>query len=366
VHRLLGTKLTRLVIIIAVLSPVATAITSLPAHASTPEISLLKKCNNAADITDNGRDVWLLCQGLSASLSNIIEIDVNTGKVVADIASPSGIQIPDEITSNDDYVWIKNNVGSGSDIAQFATPSGRLVRILSFPAIPATQPLAIAASPSSLWITDQGERHLVQVSASTGQVTHVGASDEFGMVSSSIATSGNYVWVLDGKQTGPSKYIYTVTQFRASGTVVRVITLSTYNAQTGHSVGVLALPDSLSATPSGVWVDSSGTDAIEINAATGRVIRNFKNLPSFGQKNGPHLLVVSGSQLWVAAYEPALFEFNTNTGHVTNTSTSSGTFYESGYYGIAADSKYVWVVNSSFGQLAQFRRSNDSLVREYS
>jgi hypothetical protein len=350
-----------------VIISVAIPTTSLAAHASVVQIALSTKCNNAADITDNGRDVWMLCQGLSSSQSNIIEIDVNTGKVVADVASPSGIDLPDEITSNGAYVWIKDSIGSGSDVAQFATPSGRLVRVLSSTDIPVTEPDAIDATASSLWIGDEGERHLVQVSAATGQVAHVGAALEFGQPSS-IATSGNSVWVLDQKQslTAPSTFIYTVTQFTATGTLVRVITLDTYNPQTGRSLGVLPLPDSLAATPSGVWVDSSEPEAIEISASSGHVIRKFKNLPYFGQKNGPHLLVASGTHLWLAASDPALYDLNATTGHVIKTSDSTGSFTSLGFFGIAADSKYVWVMNSSLGQLAQFRRSNDALVRDYS
>ncbi len=358
---------TRVAIIVTVIGTVVIPATTPAAHASGLQVSLSKKCNNAADITDNGRDVWMLCQGLSSSESNIIEIDVNSGEVVTDIASPSSIALPDEITSNGTYVWIKDSIGSGTAIAQFATPSGRLVRVLSDPAIPVTEPEAIAATANSLWIADGGERHLVQVSAATGLVTHVGAALEFDQPSS-IATSGDDVWVLDQKQslTVANQFIYTVTEFSATGAIVRVVTLDTYNAKTGRSVGIVSLPESLAATPSGVWVDSSEPEAIEISARSGHVLHRFKNLPYFGQKNGPHLVVASGTHLWVAAPNPAVYEFNANTGHLTNTSDSTGTFTSFGFYGIAADSKYVWVMNSSLGQLAEFRRSNDALVRDYS
>jgi hypothetical protein len=367
VKALRSNRFARLAVTIALLTTVTGAFTLPAAHASNSEVALSKKCNNAADITDNGRDVWLLCDGLTPTSSNIIEIAVSSGKVLADIAAPSSIANPNGITSNEHYVWIRSSTSIGGDIAQFATPSGKLVRVLSSADIPATQPLAITATASSVWIADQGERHLIEVSASTGRVTHVGAADEFGQPSS-IAIAGRYMWVLDQKQslTGPGVFINTVSEFTSAGRLLRVITLYTDHTESGTSTGLIASPDAIAATPSGLWVDSPENHAVEISAATGHVIRNFKNLPSLGQADGPHLMVVSGTHLWLVAFSPALYEFNTNTGHVTNVSKSNGSFYDSTFFGIAVDSQYVWVMNSNLGQLAQFRRSNDSLVRDYS
>jgi hypothetical protein len=350
---------------IAFFAVVMVAVTPLAADASTKQISLSKKCNNAADITDNGRDVWLLCQGLSATASNSIEIAVNSGKVIADIASPKGVVIPTEITSNDNYVWIESGVGQGDVIAQYATPSGKLVRLISGSEI--NQPLAIAATPSTLWVTTQLERDIVQISASSGRVTHAGAAGEFDQ-GSSVATSDSYVWVLNQAQkvNVPSDIIYSVTQLTSGGTVVRTIDLCTFNAETQKSMGLMSPPDAITATPTGVWVDSAETDAIEIDDHSGRVLRNLKNLPSFGTKNGPHLMFVSGNRMWLAGSIPALYELNASTGDVINTSKVMGTFNSGGFYGIAGDAKNIWVMNSSVGQVAEFRRSDDALVRAYS
>jgi len=357
----------RLASTVAIIALVTTATSVLPAHAASPEISLSNKCNNVADVTDNGRDVWVLCQGLSSTSSNVVEIAVSSGKIIADVASPSGVTLPTEITSNDAYVWIKDGIGQGSDVAQFSTPSGRLVRLISGSAISVTQPLAMAAAAGSLWIADGGENHIVDISASSGQSVHVGASLGISQPTA-IATTSNAVWVLNQTQslTVRGEFIYTVNQYSAAGTLIRTVHISTYNADTGRSTGVIVLPGSISATPQGLWVDSAETEAIEISAANGHVDRRIKNLPNFGQKNGPHLIYASGNQLWLAASTPALYEYNATTGHLMNTSGSEGPFNGLGFYGIAGDSKYIWVMNSSLGQLAEFRRSNGALVRTYS
>jgi hypothetical protein len=129
---------------------------------------------------------------------------------------------------------------------------------------------------------------------------------------------------------------------------------------------VIPPPDSIAAIPGGLWVGTADTDAVEVSAQSGRVVRNFSAFPSF-QKNGPHLMYASGNRLWLAGSIPALYEINTNSGDVIKTSKAQGTFFGSGgFYGIAADTKNIWVTNSSLGQVAEFRRSDDALVRAYS
>lgn len=359
--------LTRLAMTVAMTALVTTATSVLPAHAASSETPMSNKCLNAADVTDNGRDVWVLCQGLSPASSNVVEIAVSSGKIIADIKSPSAVAEPTEIASNDAYVWIKSAMGQGTGIAQLAIPSGRLVRIISDSAVSVTQPLAIAASPGSLWIADGGEHHIVEVNASSGRSDNINASVGDSQPTA-ITTTSNAEWVLNMTQSATvrGEFIYSVNQYTTVGTLVRTIQLSTYNADTGRSTGVIELPESISATPHGLWVDSAETEAIEIDAANGHVDRRIKNLPSFGQKNGPHLIYASGNQLWLAASTPALYEYNATTGRLTNTSGSAGPFNGLGFYGIAGDSTHIWVMNSSLGQLAEFRRSSGALVRTYS
>jgi hypothetical protein len=350
---------------VAIMFLVTTATSVLPAHAASPEISLSQKCNNAADVTDNGRDVWVLCQGLSSTLSNVVEIAVSSGEIIADVASPSGIVLPDEIASNTGFLWIKDSIGGGSNLAQFATPSGRHVRLISGSAISVSQVNAIAATPSSLWIANGGH-NIVEISASSGESTHVSASLGISQPTA-IGSASNAVWVLNETQSSTvrGEFIYTVNQYSAGGILVRTVHLSTYNADTGRSTGVIEMPGSISATPHGLWIDSAGTEAIEISPANGHVVRTIKDLPYLGQKNGPHLIYASGNELWVAANTPALYEYNATTGHLMNTSGREGPWNGLGYYGIAGDSKYIWVMNSSLGQLAEFRRSSGALVRAY-
>jgi hypothetical protein len=77
-------------------------------------------------------------------------------------------------------------------------------------------------------------------------------------------------------------------------------------------------------------------------------------------------MLVHGSQLWLPANDPALYQIDADTGKVVHRSGTSSYFDRGNFYGIAADSKHIWVTNSSLGQLAEFLRSSDALVRVYS
>jgi hypothetical protein len=147
---------TRLGVILASLAIVASPLAANPAHASTPQVAMSSFCNNGADVTDNGHDVWILCQGLSSALSNVVQIDANSGKIVHNVASPSGVYLPDEIVSTDHYVWTIDAPDSGNNIAQYAAPSGKLVRLIHGLSVSVTQPAAMASTANGLWNADGG------------------------------------------------------------------------------------------------------------------------------------------------------------------------------------------------------------------
>ena len=336
---------------------------AISAQASTQQIKMSTQCLNAADITDNGNDVWVLCEGVTTTTSNMIEIDVHSGKIVKNQTLSTDIVTPEEIVSNAHYLWI---IGQGGEVGQYATPSGTLVRVLTSPDIPLSS-TAITATADSLWISDRGEHHIVEISAATGHVIAQGAPDGFAQPLSVVA-SGHYVWVLDQVQSTsvPEEFNYTLTLLTTSGAVVRRMTLFELSTTTQKSKGILEMPDSLTATPSDVWVNSAQTGAIEVSAATGHVVRQYKSWPTLGTHMGYHLMAVVGAKLLVVSPDPALFELNVNTAKVIGQYGLAGYFFRGGDYAIATDKKYVWAMNANLGQLAEFKLSNGDLLRVYS
>jgi hypothetical protein len=336
--------------------------TSLSALASTPTVDLSKKCAEAVDVTDSGQDIWVLCDGESVTAANMVEISDRSGKIVRNVEMPKNVAIPAEIVSNAQYVWILNGSGEEPFISQFSATTGTLIRQITGPEAQVSAPADIAATTNALWIIEWAYHPIVKLSAATGQVIYASQTNSK-VMPYAIATTGNSLWVLNQYEL-PS---YTnATEMNYSGAVIRSIRLS--NQKGNVTSGVVPEPEKIAATPRDVWVEAIDGTVVEFDAANGHKVKTVRGIPPLRiEPNGSHQMFAVGDRLWLAEYDPSLYEVNARSGRIVGMSgsgTSSPLLQE--FYGIAADAKHIWVMNSGFGELAEFKVSNEDLVRVFS
>jgi hypothetical protein len=293
----------------------------------------------------------------------MVEVSDRSGKIVRNVEMPKNVAVPGEIVSNARYVWILNGSGVEPFISQFSATTGSLIRQITGPEAEVSAPADIAATTNALWIIEWAYHPIVKLSAATGQVMYASQTNSK-VMPYAITTTGDSLWVLNQYEV-PS---YTnATELNYSGAVIRNIRLSTQTSGDKQS-GIVAEPEKIAATPRDLWVEAIDGSVVEFDAANGHAVKHVRGVPSLSlEPNGTHQMVAVGARLWLAEFDPSLYEVSAHSGQIVGMSGSGTTTpLLQEFYGIAADAKHIWVMNSGFGELAEFKVSNEDLIRAFS
>jgi hypothetical protein len=201
-----------------------------------------------------------------------------------------------------------------------------------------------------LWIANQDRFGVTEVQASTGKVIrHVNAKADGFIDPTSIAVSGNNVWVVSGgvEQTnGTSRYGMATELNAASGNLVRTINLKKH--------GVTGL-SAVSADSKHVWISADGGDqVVELSNATGRIVRVFRGRVKFVESGG---IYSDGRHVWISSLESSegMIERSARSGKIIHVITPMKMEVPPGggskvptYLGpqfVTAGEHYVWTGN---------------------
>jgi hypothetical protein len=268
---------------------------------------------------------------------------------IAAPASATTFDGPTAVVANKADVWAANIIGDS--VTEFSATSGGLIRSIKGKAFKFQSPDAIALSGDDVWVANlgpdnaggQGPGSVTEFATSTGKLVRVVAGAAFDFTEPvALATNGVDVWVADQDNTGASS----ITEFAAAtGKLVRVINAAAYDFEQLQDVIV---------NKSDVWVSSYDTNSVtEINAATGSLVRVLSG--STSKFDGPHGMAAQGHDLWITSTyvgTGSVTEVDTSTGAWVNTysSSSPATGYEfGGPTAIAIKKPDAWVFSPQGG-----------------
>lgn len=195
-----------------------------------------------------------------------------------------------------------------------------------------SNPDAIVASGSDLWIANSNGGYITETDESTGQLVRT----LYGFYSvEALAISGPDLWVAgcaDGGRALPA-----LTQIDTdTGAVVQTITAKSDD---------LNCPDTLAVSGSSLWVGNylSGS-LVQLDAGSGAFIQEVV-APSDELEN-PISAAVAGNDLWIGTLDNGLVELNATTGAIVQVATGpSGNEQVCSPYGLAVADGNLWVTN---------------------
>lgn len=288
-------------------------------------------------------------------------------------SSRFGFDFPASTASDGTHLWVLNE---GVDtLSEISESSGTLQRTIDLPSIGWDAWARLAASANDLWVLDT--YGITEIAKATGRI--VKTIPEAG--GGELYSDGTHLWAAVGEAV--------VEVDEASGAVVRVLNSPEfYDIQTLIAVGWHLWVMNYAFDPFG----PSHGSLVEVDIATGRVLRVLSNTLDIGQPLG---MASDGSHLWVAQLYAPSMELNQVTGslirsfppawavtygggHVWFTSQvgpdievnpASGKVVHSlssGFdwpYAIEADGTHVWVPNYYGNSVTEMSESAGSIVR---
>lgn len=221
-----------------------------------------------------GPDVWVSCDNHVLAVFN-----GSTAKLVRVInAKGEGLAPDGPLLALGTDVWY-----APEGIAEYSS-NGRLLRREGTHGDTIDGASAIVRFGAALWIADQADNALTEVSSSTGKFIRVVRASADDLSSpSALTVAGSDLWVTD--EDGSS-----LTELNAAtGAIIAVI----------GSEGALLTPDAIATAKGELWVANlAGDDLTEIDPATGDILDQLVGRD--GALVGPSAIDVDGSAMFIA------------------------------------------------------------------
>jgi hypothetical protein len=279
-----------------------------------------------------------------------------------------------------------------------------------------------------LWVANSDYFGITEIQASTGKVLRVINAKADGFIDpSSIAVSGNNVWIVSGgvSYRNGTSHVGTVTELNATtGALVRTVSLKNHGitglsgvSADAHDVWVVAdggsriaelsnttgkvvrirrgrergdMSSGIAVRANHVWIPSPeiSDGVIERNALTGRKVRTITPTaieapPGGGPKAasflGPQYVAVDTHSVWTAnegsvtakLVGGSVTQINAVTGKIVRTVDSAADRFWGDILCIVSDGTHVWIVNGTNDyrgrmhgdSVTELNASNGSLVR---
>jgi hypothetical protein len=162
-----------------------------------------------------------------------------------------------------------------------------------------------------------------------------------------MASDGSHLWIVN--QTNDS-----VTEISLSGSFVRNLRGTPYN---------FGGPDAVLFDGSHLWVANYTANTLtEIDPGDGSFIRTVAD----ASVNQPGALAFDGTNIWVADYgDASVTEFRAGDGSLVN-SYSGGSYNFSGPQSLAFDGSHIWVANYIGDSVTELNASDGSFIRNLS
>lgn len=269
-------------------------------------------------IADNGRDVWVVNDGVSGNVlgtGSITELNARNGSLVRVIrVAAAHFDNPGAIAIGDAHVWVTNleTSSEGGSVTDIDEVDGSITRVISAAADAFDGPVAIAARDDRVWILSSGVKNyygngkgvgsLTELNATTGRVirvigAHAGTFDE----PVAIALNGPHVWVAN------LDYSSVVELNASNGALVRHIKANSLNE-----------PLSIAVDRRHVWLANFfGNSVTELDKSTGALVRVIG-----AGIDEPGGIACSGSHVWVTnGPSNSVIELDERTGAYIKTIT---------------------------------------------
>ena len=292
---------------------------------------------------------------VASSLSSVsalsrIGVKISEGQIPSAVAVYGwGLAAINSFATDGSHLWIVTdcgyNGGWGDAILELSARTGQLIRKVT-DVSEVTR--ILAASPRHLWLADQSESDIIQISTASGRTEHRFSSHDL-LDPISLVVDGPDLWVANGASG--------ITELQSStGAVVRHIALQ----QNANPTDVALIHGDL-------WIPELNPERIAVfDPATGRFIRNI-------QGPGYHFDHIVGV---VARYGNVWIQNTRNTRGVipiTEVSASTGTLVKllADGYGFHGDDEVALagpflLVHNANETVSVIRASDDSLVRRIS
>lgn len=275
----------------------------------------------------------------------VTELSARTGALIRVIsARADSLTDPEAIAADRTHVWVVNS--SGDSITELDAATGALIKVITAQPDQLSDPGAITEDGNRLWVANETSNSVTELNATTGALIRVISGKRYqlnsGGLAVAIAADANRVWV-------PNANGDSVTELDArTGALIRVITAARYQ---------LSAPVEVAASRDHVWVVSSSADnssVTEINAATGALIKVISSLPNFAfgitpAGDGVWLITNAGVKgVGTTGPEGSIAELSATSGRLIRDLARAPFQASSPGGAIAADGTGVWVAGTNF------------------
>lgn len=262
----------------------------------------------------------------------------------ASVVSLRSFDHPGAIALDGAHVWIADN--SDDSVTEISETTGAVIRIIRLGGPTPYGPFAVSSNGSRVWVAYDNGFTLTEINAVTGEIVKTIPSSRKPGHTLDLAEIGSRLWL-------PNFIPSSVTEFNAdTGTIVRILGARKYN------------PYYVAADISHVWV--LGPPLAELSAKSGGVVREIGggNSPIFDL---PRAIADDGSRVWVSNYlSNSVVEIDARTGRVVRIigghRQHDGTLFSTPV-GISSDRIHVWVTNAGNNSVTELNASTGALIQ---
>lgn len=279
-----------------------------------------------SDVASSGTNVWVA----NTTSPSIAEFDSRSASPEGTIVLPPDDGTPVAFAAAGTHLWVLGDGSFGPCVVELDQSSGVVVRTIRGADNDFSEPLAIAAVGSHVYVANASGNSVTELDQSTGELDRVFGANYRLRFPVAIAGDGNHVWVVN--QVGNS-----VTELNATtGALVRVLRAPRYR---------FSQPVAISTWGARIWITNADSpDATELSGTSGELVRVVR-IPQ-ALTLGP--VATDGSTVWLIG-DPGgnafVDELDGATGEVLRVLTGPG-ISDVHPVNVAANGQDLWLVGS--------------------